>query len=167
MKNDYWGWNLTYHFVSTKHYVSCNAKSSKKCNYWEWNFFWFYQHRTLCEIKPPIIGFLLELLIPHSTLLKLIPRANYPWGAGWAHVAMAPWGPLAILDFTKQCGVPHRPAARICAICLYLDNCICYIYIETCYTLYMVQVLLTISTIHCHICVVSTNAYLFEPIAHK
>ena len=136
----YWDWNFTYHLVSTKHYVSCNAQSSKKRVYWDWDFFYFYQHKTLCEIQVPIIDFLLKLIIPYSTLLKLIPRANYPWGAGWAHVAMAPWGPLAILDFTKQCGVPNRADALVCAFCSYLGNCIRYIYRDLLHTVYVASI---------------------------
>ena len=60
--------------------------------------------------------------------------------AGWAHVAMAPWGPLAILDFTKQCGVPNRADALVCAFCSYLGNCIRYIYRDLLHTVYVASI---------------------------
>ena len=41
------------------------------------------------EIPSPIIAFALKLLTPYSTLLKLIPRANYLWA--WLAELMWPW----------------------------------------------------------------------------
>ena len=49
----------------------------------------FYLHETLSEIPSPIIALALKLLTPYSTLLKLIPRANYLWA--WLAELMWPW----------------------------------------------------------------------------
>ena len=88
----------------------------------------FYLHETLSEIPSPIIAFALKLLTPYSTLLKLIPRANYPWWA-WLAGPMWPWPHEVHWQYyiLQHNGVPNRAAALVYASCVYLDNCICYI----------------------------------------
>ena len=141
IKTDYRVWNFTYRFGLDETPCFLNCQIDKKCNYRVWNFFWFYQQKTKWNSIPDYCVFLLELLIEHSTLLKLLPRAIYPWWA-WLAGPMWPWPHEVHWQYyiLQHNGVPNRAAALVYASCVYLDNCICYICRDLLHTVYVASI---------------------------